>query len=497
MSGMRTVRTIVLVSRDNFVWPSMQEIIPMLEQVWLGSARRKIHEVATVNIDGIPLKSYLPQLLTADNIVLTSFTHKLCRIPYIVREQFGVDARFFIHLHHLATIACWPYHVWGSTRMFRSGDVFISSSAPDAKTLKHTFRAAKSITLPFTLPEAQSLRTTLPSARKLRAPIFLYSGRISAQKNLHTLILTFRRLLLLPAYSNARLIIYGADDNLGSPNMGIKQSGYEEFLRSLTKRLKIEDQVIFAGHLSRTELHDRLKSTPHIFISPSLHSDENFGMAAYRSLCMGQSAVLSFWGGHQDLVKTFPKQTFPVKVLGGSSGPWLSSKDLLRAMILAAASRGKGYRSGIPKTHQLKTLSNQILNLANKLSKNSEPLKLAPVAKRVLKKQKFFSKKSRHPTKIFDSYRDPDAALFFASYGMKRVTANSVGRLKKEDLIVIHPWGRVSSNQIEIDDPHRGRFFFQIKKTGNFRAIDYFENSMTIPKSVAVSLLSDGFAELG
>src|SRR3954462_3763771 len=76
----REKKTVVLTSRENFVWLSMQEIVPLIESCWLGSARKGRHQVIVLDVDRLSIPELLPELMSADNVVFTCFTVRLARI---------------------------------------------------------------------------------------------------------------------------------------------------------------------------------------------------------------------------------------------------------------------------------------------------------------------------------------------------------------------------------------------------------------------------------
>lgn len=90
---------------------------------------------------------------------------------------------------------------------------------------------------------------------------------------------------------------------LGVPNLGIIGKSYLRNLKQLVNDLELEDVVEFGDFLSHDEIDLELKNS--IYISPSVHSDENFGLVAFRALNLGTPALLSHWGGHRDFQHYF------------------------------------------------------------------------------------------------------------------------------------------------------------------------------------------------
>lgn len=400
------MRTVVLTSTENFVWTSMQEIIPSIEEAWRRSATAK-HSVRIVDVGVESIGSYLADVVEADHIVFTCFTVKLARVGEFLRKQANVEGRYVIYLHNQATIACWPLFAWGIGETLKTDDVFVSSSAFDARTLKLTFPRGRVAIHPFWLPGK------LDRMRKKKAadPInFVFAGRVSSQKNLHALVEAFA--IHARKNSTSRLVIFGGEDGLGSPNMGLKDVGYREQVETLAKRSGVGDRVEFPGALERKVLHRKLKD-PHVFVSASLHSDENFGMSALRSLCMGAPAVLSRWGGHADFKHEFDSRLELVPVERSKNGPWIDPEVFARAMTRAARKlEAKARpRSHIPRRYRVESMASLIRELVRRpRPKSSGRLEPTAFARGILR--------GREEMKIFSSYSDPKAHRFFVSYGM-------------------------------------------------------------------------------
>lgn len=400
-------RTVLLGSRENFVWHSMQEIIPALHECWQASARPESHEVAAVDVDSARLKDYLPLLLKADNVVLTSFTPKLSRLGETLRARFAIEARLFFHVHNQATIGFWPLHRWGLGSVLREDDVFVSSCTRDARAVELSFENARAECVPFTFSSADPLVEPLPLPQG--NPEFVFVGRLSAQKKLEVLISALARV------PEARLSLFGRADNLGSPNMGLRCAGYDGRLRELAIELGLAGRVRFHGHVAREELNRYLARTPHIFVSPSAHSDENFGMAAFRSLCMGAPAVLSDWGGHADFARAFPGRVHFVAV---DSGPGVSAEELARALVRARENY-TARAAQVPEIYRRETIGDTLLALASEPVRPGRPLRATELARRILRNRERYGRESGDPCRIFESYEDPDARALLQSYGMR------------------------------------------------------------------------------
>lgn len=433
--------TIIITSEENFVWQSMQEIIPSLEMLWGASSQSNKHEVYYFNVDKNNLKQYLPLFLKAKNIFLTCFNLKIAKTLDILRRRLGIDSRLFIELHNMATIACWPFHEWGLGETFKSSDIFISTCCYDRDALKLVYPEGKCELFPFSAIELDKV----PLKKVFKSStIFAYVGRISVQKNLQTLLAS----LNLLEDQDFECHIYGAEDGLGSPNMEDYPEKYLDYLKDLACDLGLEKRVYFKGHYPRAKLYEELHDPNVILVSPSLHSDENFGMALFRGLLSGQRIVCSDWGGHGDFVKYFPKQTVTVPVFETAKGPQLSPFDF--KIALEKSLKLSCQNPFLPEYYDQKNLSRKIQDLATASTGESVSLERSTLANSIHKKRtEYLKDEGNKACKIFQNYSDPLVQPFFKAYGMK-------GCRRNIDKLVLVPWAQVTEKEILIKDFHRG-----------------------------------------
>jgi glycosyltransferase involved in cell wall biosynthesis len=481
----------------------MQEIIPTIERNWHASARPGRHEVVSRNVDTHPISELMPELLSADNIVFTCFTIKLCKIGELLRKSFGVEGRYFIYLHNQATILCWPFHNWGMGKYFRQDDVFVSTSSADADTFRHSFEKGRVEVVPFTVPGLKEAYRVSKSCSSVIP--FIYAGRLSAQKNLHTLLYAFRLLSDREPALAWRLTVYGKDDNLGSPNMGMGSKGYGAYLKRLARQLGIGDRVEFKGYRERASLHRELARQRHVTVSAGLHSDENFGMAQFHSLYRGNLAVLTRWGGYADFGKHFGKRVLLAQVEETPRGPWVDPANftalLGRAARAYAAGRSGGEaRSGtvarlarVPAHYREGRISARLLALATERPSPGPRLRMTRLAKRILAKQAQFEKHAPGSGRIFESYSDPDAKILFRGYRMSALRS----RRGPEAALRCLPWVSLKQRSILVRDPHRGDFELRAPRAGDRPSVlvtDWSGRVRKVEASAAEKLRSLGYS---
>jgi glycosyltransferase involved in cell wall biosynthesis len=439
----------ILTTELNSVWLSMQEIIPSIEAQWIRFSKANAYNIDSILVDHDPcLKKEMDKILVADIFIVTAFNHKIAIAMRVIRQFMGIQSPFIFYLHGQATIGLWPLEELGVLALLHQGDVFISTCTKDKDCFDSLFEDKQAVIVPFQLHENPIPKLSRKLWTKDPGVIdFVFIGRISEQKNLHTLIYS----LSLMKSQNFRLHLIGGEDHLGSPNMGTKSQIYLEVLKSLTSNRGLADKVYFHGFQERQQLHAFLQQQQYVFVSPSLHSDENFGMAAFWSLCQGRQALLTDWGGHSDFLRPFKGLVDLVPVSLGSTGPYLEinlyvaalEKKIQEAFILRQPHCPDYYQDHFAFEQFQKALHP---------SASVERLTKSTLLKKVLAQRREF--KQHYATKVFYGYEDPLAQHFFKAYGAKKENVLPGRRSKWV------PWVKKNETGFAVQDPHRGNFLF-------------------------------------
>lgn len=446
--------TLVIRFNSTFSWLSHQEIIPALERAWLASANGE-HRVEVVDASRESIVSIVPRALAASRLVFPDFTlasGAVTALVRLLRESMGCATPCLFHLHGDASRAgetlegLWP--------LLTLRDTFLVSSEAERRTLRLCFPRARVRVVPFPLvrriPSASNggrARTT--ASRPRRDMMFVYAGRISAQKNLHTLLLALWQLKRTQPQRRLRLEIYGPEDDLGSPNMGLKFKAYGRYLKQLITELGLSKEVHWKGFVPRAKLQKRLAGTPHVFVSSSLHADENFGAAALYSLAQGNTCVLSSWGGHRDFRKAFGDQVRLVKVHATELGPCLSPLELAWAMGQALSRSGAPARAAVLRGYTEAGVAPLLRNAALVRGGSRSALRQCELARALNAR--------RAQTPLFSGYGDKRAVPFFKAYGMSRAKIKPrAARNGRVGLLV--PWVKIARNGVTVRDPQRGIF---------------------------------------
>jgi 1,4-alpha-glucan branching enzyme len=121
--------------------------------------------------------------------------------------------------------------------------------------------------------------------------IILYLGRVNLTKGIHILLDAFAKVVSLNP--NSRLVIAG-------PASSQMEVDYGKSLVEKTKRLGIEDKVIFTGRLTEEEKLAALESCD-VFVLPSLY--EPYGLVLLEAAAHGKPLISTRTDGPLDVVE--------------------------------------------------------------------------------------------------------------------------------------------------------------------------------------------------
>lgn len=127
----------------------------------------------------------------------------------------------------------------------------------------------------------------------------IYVGRMSLQKNVVAML--ERLVPLLSTKANLKLFAAGPFDDLGAPYFGIhdRLGSYFQNWNHRRSGLSggVRSRVKYLGSRTSSEIAEFLNACD-IFLSASLHHDENFGMGPCEALACGLPAVITDWAGY-------------------------------------------------------------------------------------------------------------------------------------------------------------------------------------------------------
>jgi len=447
---------LVLATDEKNGWWSLAEVLPAVEDVWAAIGRSGGENVRILRV---PLAPEVERSLHASSsrvkrIVLTVVTPGTVEVALRLRHRLNVAAPMIVYMYGDATEGLVAFG--GLADALTERDVFVVSSEADGAATRCCYPNAQVTVIPFPLVD----RFRLDRGERdtgAGAPRLAYVGRVSEQKNLHTLLLA----LWVRRVSHGRtpgLDVYGGVDGLGSPNMGLTFPDYGIYLRDLAERLGLADTVTWHGFTPRSWLVDNVHPAPHVFVTASLHSDENFGTSVLASLVNGRQVVATAWGGHVGFQGWFPRQLTLVPVHRSTMGPVVDPVSLADAIgrALDRASATVPNEADLDRARAAFTQCaafTQALELLGGAGGEPVPLEKSPHQRHLDGQRTRFGGGRR----IFEGYDDPATRVFFEAYGMKEPLT-----FDRHASYVLTPWTSYSDGVIRVDDPHRGRRRYRV-----------------------------------
>lgn len=131
--------------------------------------------------------------------------------------------------------------------------------------------------------------------------LYVYTGRLSLQKKVIDLVMDFSAYLKI-TNDDAYLLLAGDFDDLGNPFKGVysKEGAFFQSYMKVYNHLDeaIKKRICYIGNLSSEELQS-LYSSADVFVSLSVHNDEDYGMSPAEALCTGLPVILTEWAGYK------------------------------------------------------------------------------------------------------------------------------------------------------------------------------------------------------
>jgi glycosyltransferase involved in cell wall biosynthesis len=195
------------------------------------------------------------------------------------------------------------------SRYLKSTDILVGNCDGDVEITEKFFKHARIRKIPFAFDEStfypvdeqrkQALKAELGFQQEDR--ILLYSGRITIEKNLHTLFRIFS--VLQDLVPNIHLVVVGEPYNIPFSALGMYPVSVSATLMRLMDDLQINKrQVHLIGRKGAAQLRD-LYVISDLLVNLTLHHDENFGFAQVEAMACGTPVVGTSWGGLKDVIK--------------------------------------------------------------------------------------------------------------------------------------------------------------------------------------------------
>ena len=193
-------------------------------------------------------------------------------------------------------------------RYLDTRDVLLCTCTADAALSRNFFPNATIEVVPFSCderlfyPADAALRQATRSRLEIGADekVLLYSGRLSLEKNVHTLLKTFR--VVLNAIPAARLVIAGEEAERPFTEFGTYSLGTVRTLQRLADHLSLDrGRVLYVGQCTGDDLR-ALYGAADVLVNLTVNHDENFGYAQVEAMACGLPVVGSTWGGLKDTI---------------------------------------------------------------------------------------------------------------------------------------------------------------------------------------------------
>ncbi len=405
-------KIVFLYSEQNFVWTSMEEIIPYIKGLWEDFCVQKQWQLTVISVDEHKPSQYRRELMVSDLIVVSCFNAPMAGWLRMIREKMYIPTPWFFYLHNQATLGLWPLYEFGIGEHITCSDYFIGTCDGDTLAMDLCFDGAKVLNHPFSKRDLGRVPKQLNCER---AQDIIFVGRLSRQKNLESLIKAFAQ---LSAHDQTlKLHFYGKEDQLGWPNMGIRAvESYQKELELLARQCGVADKVIFHGFVLRDEIQKQWNDRPFVFCSPSLHSDENFGMAALMALEMNGRLVLSEWGGHCNYIQALPQLVQRISVTHDGMQLTTDHDELVEALAKALGEvDSKVVTTDYFSYKMAMQHLDQVFEEVPK-ERNGE-FSVTSLGKKLLAQREKY--KSENAQKVFTGQDDPLAVALFKCYGAK------------------------------------------------------------------------------
>lgn len=394
----------IITTKQNYTWTSMQEVLPALERCWEDAATKS----RIINVDVEPLRNHISFLMSCDALIIIAFNETVSRFILNARINLNLQIPLVLHVYGHATLACWPQYRFGTLDCLNEGDAFVGTCLGDLKCMEYSLLNAKTYNIPYPYFPISNA-----GQRNVGEKVFAYVGRLSDQKNVLQLIHSYNILLEMNSKAPA-LYIYGSEDFLGWPNLGIASTNCLDDIKKLIAKFNLNEKIFLKGFQPRELIYQTLGSD-HIFVSASTHSDENFGMAAMRSLAVGGKAVLSHWGGHQEFKAHCPESVWTTEVIFKNFRPQIIPEEFANCMNEALATDLTPKNILLSDYFFPQKVTDSFQKILNELSFSEKRLQPTELALQIYRQQAQFEQEG-NIQKAFSGIDDPLVQRLLGAY---------------------------------------------------------------------------------
>ena len=194
-------------------------------------------------------------------------------------------------------------------RYLKSTDVLIGNCSGDVEIAARVFKNCQARILPFVFDEStfhpvqksqrEALKTELGFQKSDR--ILLYAGRMTLEKNLHTLLRVFS--IVQQRFPDVHLVIVGDLAYVPFREFGVFPVDIMSVINKPLTELQLNtERIHFVGAKNPAQLRDYYIIAD-VLVNLTLHHDENFGFAQVEAMACGTPVIGTKWGGLKDTIK--------------------------------------------------------------------------------------------------------------------------------------------------------------------------------------------------
>lgn len=195
------------------------------------------------------------------------------------------------------------------SQLLTSEDVLLGNCRAELDLADSFFENARTELLPFAYDERTFHPLDAAERRAARArlglddeiPVLVYPGRITLEKNVHTVLRVFRG--VLENVPGTVLLIAGpASDQLPFGGVGSHPVHLTRSMEKAARKLGLpEGSVRMLGSLAPPQLRECYGAAD-VALNMTLHHDENFGLSQVEAMACGIPVVGTRWGGLKDTI---------------------------------------------------------------------------------------------------------------------------------------------------------------------------------------------------
>lgn len=250
-------------------------------------------EIIAANPDTIVIMDHKPHPITLLNLILPNIKNKDIKIIFHIFGDFTLNYGQWLKLGNLLN--------------GHSVEFIVASERQKILIDKFLPKTQECSVCPFPVNEDEFFYN--PILRKEQRTewevknedlVFVFTGRLSRQKRILTLIRSFADFIESSKAPNAHLFLYGEPDALGDRFLG-KWEIEGEYFRRLNRFYKslpeeIQSRIHFKGAVPNEKLKAVYQGADYL-VNLSVHNDEDYGMSVAEAQCSGLPAIITDWGG--------------------------------------------------------------------------------------------------------------------------------------------------------------------------------------------------------